>query len=73
MVAPFEPEQHVVALDETVGLESAFQVYEVDRAVMLMDLNGVASAEGDLRTGRSGKMGKLPQSANGAAFAGFGG
>jgi len=52
-------------LDVGVVGEAAMQGGEIDGAVMLVDLDGVAAAEGDVRAADSGEMGELACAADG--------
>jgi len=51
-----ETEEKVIEADVTVWSEPVSHGREVDGAVMLVDLDGVASAEGDVRATFSGEM-----------------
>lgn len=53
--------------------EAEAEVGEVDGAVMLVDLDGVAAAEGDVRAAFAGEMGEDALTADGAAGTGGGG
>ena len=55
---PVESEKEVVEADRTVGLEAVAHGGEVDGAVMLVDLDGVAAAEGDVGPAFSGEVGE---------------
>ena len=56
-----------------VGGEAVAHGGEVDGAVMLVDLDGVAAAEGDVRAAFAGEMGEDALAADGAAGVGRGG
>ena len=76
MRAAAEAEQEVVGaqgLDVGVGLEAGFQGGEVDGAVVLVDLDGVAAAEGDVGAGVAGEVGEDALAADLAAGARGGG
>ncbi len=71
--AAAEAEQEIVGaegLDVGVGLEAGFEGGEVDGAVMLVDLDGVAAAEGDVGAGCAGEMGEDALAADLAVGAG---
>ena len=55
---PVEAEEEVVEADGTVGLEPVAHGGEVDGAVVLVDLDGVAAAEGDVRAAFAGEVGE---------------
>lgn len=48
--AAAEAQKKLIRADFSVGLETLFERGEVDGPVMFMNLHGVASAEGDVRT-----------------------
>ena len=71
--AALEAEEEVVEaefLDIAVGGEAIAHGGEVDGAVMLVDLDGVAAAEGDVRAAFSGEMGEEALAADGAGGVG---
>ena len=51
-----EAEEEIVEADGTVGLEAVTHGGEVDGALVLVDLNGVTAAEGDVRAAFSGQV-----------------
>ncbi len=55
---PVETEEEVVEADGPVGLEAVAHGGEVDGAVMLVDLDGVAAAEGDVGAPFPGEVGE---------------
>src|SRR6266851_2962294 len=65
-----EAEEEVVIADGAVGAEAVTHGGEVDGAVMLVDLDGVAAAEGDVRAAFSGEMGEDALTADGAGWVG---
>ena len=52
----FEAEEEVVEADGPVRAEAVAHGAEVDGAVVLVDLDGVAAAEGDVRAAFTGKV-----------------
>ncbi len=61
-----EAEEEVVIADGTVGEETVAHGGEVDGAVVLVDLDGVAAAEGDVGAAFAGQMGEDALAADGA-------
>jgi len=53
-----EAQEQIVEADISVGLETVAHGGEVDRAMMFMDLNGVAAAESDVRASLTSEMGE---------------
>src|ERR1700722_8489194 len=53
-----EPQEEVVEADVAVGGEAVAHGAEVYGAVVLVDLDGVAAAEGDVGTAFSGEVGE---------------
>ena len=73
MRAAAEAEQKVVGaegFDVGVGLEAGLEGGEVDGAAVLVDLDGVAAAEGDVWASRAGEVGEDALAADLAAGAG---
>jgi hypothetical protein len=68
-----EAEEEAVEADVAVGSETVAHGGEVNGAVMLMDLNGVAAAERDVRAAFTGEMGEEALGADGAVGVGCGG
>ena len=62
----FEAEKEVVEADGTMRGEAGAHGGEVDGAVVLVDLDGVSAAEGDVRTAFSGEVREDPLVADGA-------
>jgi hypothetical protein len=54
-----EAEQQVVAQDVTVRTETVLHFGEIDGAGALMDLDGVAATERDVRAALAAQMGKI--------------
>ena len=73
MRAAAELEQQAVLADLAVGAQAVGGGGQVDGAVMLVDLDGVATAESDVRTAFAAKMGEVAQAADLAARARGGG
>ena len=74
--ATFEAEKKFVEaeiVDVGVGHEAVAHGAEVDGAVVLVDLDGVAAAEGDVGAAFSCEMGEDAVAADGAVGVGFGG
>src|SRR6266702_843061 len=72
MAAAAEAEEEVVraqVFDVGVGCEPGAHGGEVDRAVVLVDLDRIAAAEGDVRTVLAGEMGEFSLAADFAAGA----
>ena len=72
----FEAEEEIVEADFlniAVGDEAGVHGGEVYGAVMLVDLDGVAAAEGDVRAAFSGEVGEDALAADGAGGVGGGG
>jgi hypothetical protein len=67
-----EAEKKIVEPDGSVGLEAVTHGGKVDRAMVLVDLDGVATAEGDVRTPLTGQVGEDALAADGAGGVGFG-
>ena len=63
---PLEAEEEIVEADSAVGGEAISHGVEVDGAMMLVDLDGVAATEGDVRAAFSGEMGEDAVTANSA-------
>ena len=68
-----EAEQDLVESDVAVGEEAVAHGGEVDGAVMLVDLDGVAAAEGDVGTAFSGEVGEDALATDGAGWVRRGG
>ena len=68
-----EAEEEIVVADAAVGGEAGAHGGEVDGAVVLVDLDGVAAAEGDVGTAFASEVGKDPLAADGAGGVGGGG
>jgi len=66
---PLEAEKQIVEADIAVGSQAGAHGGEVDRAMMLVDLDRVASAKRDVRTAFAGEMGEEALVADGAAAA----
>ena len=76
MGSALEAEEHVVGaevLDVGVLGEAVAHGGEVDGAVTLVDLHGVAAAEGDVGAAFAGEMGEDAVAADGAVWAGSAG
>ena len=58
MWGTFEAKEQAVEANVSVGDEAVAHGGEVDGAVMLVDLDGVASAEGDVGSVLAGEMGE---------------
>ena len=69
----FEAEEEVVEADFSVGEEAGAHGGEVYGAVVLVDLDGVAAAEGDVRAALAGEMREDALAADGAGRVGGGG
>ena len=67
MFAACKAEQELIAPDLAVGAKASFKGGEVDGAVVLMDLDGVVAAEGDVGATFSAEVAEV---AGGADFAG---
>ena len=65
-----EAEEEVVEADGTVGLEPVAHGGEVDWAVVLVDLDGVAAAEGDVGAADAGEVREDALAADGAGGVG---
>ena len=61
-----EAEEEVVEADGAVGSEAVAHGGEVDGTVVLVDLYGVAAAEGDVRAADAGQVSELAVGADGA-------
>ena len=75
VLAAAEAKEKIVAAEVAeVGVEGETfaEGGEVDGAVVLVDLDGVASAEGDVRAAFAGEMGELALGADGAVGIGVG-
>ena len=68
-----EAEEEIVEADLTVGGEAVAHGGEVHGAAVLVDLDGVAAAEGDVRAALAGEVGEEALAADGAVGVGFGG
>jgi hypothetical protein len=68
-----EAEEEVVEADSSMGLKTVSHGREVDGAVVLVDLDRVAAAEGDVRTAFTGQMGEDAFAADFACGVWFGG
>lgn len=68
-----EAEEEIVGADVAVGCEAGVHGFEVDGAVMLVDLDGVAAAEGDLRAVFAGEVDEDALAADGTVGARGGG
>ena len=62
----FEAEEEVVEADRAVGSEAVAHGGEVYGAVVLVDLDGVAAAEGDVGAAFAGEVGEDALAADGA-------
>ena len=69
----FEAEEQVVETDGAVGDEAVAHGGEVYGAMVLVDLYGVAAAEGDVRTAFAGQMREDPVGADGTVGVGCAG
>ena len=65
-----EAKEEVVETDGAMGLEAVAHGGEVDWAVVLVDLDGVASAEGDMRAAFAGQVDEDALAADGAVWVG---
>jgi len=68
-----EAEEEIVEADGSVGLKAVAHGGKVDGAVVLVDLDGVASAKGDVRAAFAGEMGEDAFAADFASGVWFGG
>jgi hypothetical protein len=68
-----ETEEEIVEADGAVRSEAVAHGGEIDGAMMLVDLDGVAAAEGDVRAAFAGEMGEDALAADGACGVGGGG
>ena len=68
-----EAEEEVIETDLAVGGEAVAHGGEINWAVMLVDLDGVSAAEGDVRAAFSGEMSEDALGADGAGGVGPGG
>ncbi len=70
MWSALEAEEEIVEPDGSVGAEAVAHGGEVDRALVLVDLDGVAAAEGDVRAAFAGKVREDALAADGAGGVG---
>ena len=68
-----EAEEEIVETDLTVGGEAVAHGGEVHGTAVLVDLNGVAAAEGDVRAALAGEVSEETLAADGAVGIGLGG
>ena len=66
-----ETEEEVIEADLSVRGEAITHGGEVDGAMVLVDLDGVAAAEGDVRTAFACEMGEEALTADGAVRVGL--
>jgi len=63
-------EEKIIEADLPMGCEAVAHGGEVDGTVVLVNLDGVSSAEGDVGTAFAGEMSELPLAADGAVRTG---
>ena len=67
MLAALEAQQHFISPNGAMGFQFAGEFGEVDGTMVLVNLDGVSAAEGDLGAANSAEMGKLTLLADGTA------
>jgi len=69
MVAALETQEEIVALDVAVRGEALFHLGEIDGAETLVDLDGVAAAEGDVGAAFAAEVDEISVATGGAVWA----
>ena len=70
MLTSLKTQQHLVVANRAVRRQSALHRSEIDGAMMLVNLYGVASAEGDMWTALAPQVDKIVARADGATRSG---
>lgn len=73
MLAPLEAKEHAVAADVSVRAKAGGQLGEVDGAGVLVDLDGVAAAEGDVGAALAAQVAEVSRAADLTTGMGAGG
>jgi hypothetical protein len=69
VVAALETQEKIVALDVAVRGQALFHLGEIDGTGTLVDLDGVAAAEGDVGAAFAAEVGEVSVAADGAVWA----